>query len=308
MPGPFSVSRRNFLKTVGVSSLAATVAGPVGSRGADSRGARRWTGRRGGPAHGERQAPRSEDRAARHAARRAAQRAPNMTGDKRVCDRGACGACTMHRRRPHASTRARRSRSRCRASRSAPSRGWPTARCCTRCSRPSATHDGLMCGFCTPGFVMAAVALLEKNPNPTRRAGEEGARRQHLPVRHLPAHPRSGVEGEGGDPWLTEPQQAPAAQAPVPAPTPAPPGRRKSTRGRRSRPLLGTSIKRLDGPDKVRAGRSTPTTSTVPGMLYARILRSPHPHARDRVDGSVSGGEGAGREGGARLEAAGKRR
>jgi aerobic-type carbon monoxide dehydrogenase small subunit (CoxS/CutS family) len=27
--------------------------------------------------------------------------------------------------------------------------------------------DGLMCGFCTPGFVVATVALLEKIPNPT---------------------------------------------------------------------------------------------------------------------------------------------
>jgi aerobic-type carbon monoxide dehydrogenase small subunit (CoxS/CutS family) len=27
--------------------------------------------------------------------------------------------------------------------------------------------DGLMCGFCTPGFVTAAVALLEKNPKPS---------------------------------------------------------------------------------------------------------------------------------------------
>jgi aerobic-type carbon monoxide dehydrogenase small subunit (CoxS/CutS family) len=25
--------------------------------------------------------------------------------------------------------------------------------------------DGLMCGFCTPGFVVATVALLEKHPN-----------------------------------------------------------------------------------------------------------------------------------------------
>ena len=41
---------------------------------------------------------------------------------------------------------------------------------CTRCSRRSATPTRLMCGFCTPGFVMATVALLEKNPNPTTDA------------------------------------------------------------------------------------------------------------------------------------------
>jgi aerobic-type carbon monoxide dehydrogenase small subunit (CoxS/CutS family) len=28
-------------------------------------------------------------------------------------------------------------------------------------------HDGLMCGFCTPGFVMATVALIEKHPDRT---------------------------------------------------------------------------------------------------------------------------------------------
>jgi len=28
-------------------------------------------------------------------------------------------------------------------------------------------HAALQCGVCTPGFVVAAVALLEKNPNPT---------------------------------------------------------------------------------------------------------------------------------------------
>ena len=28
-------------------------------------------------------------------------------------------------------------------------------------------QDGLMCGFCTPGFVMSVTALLKKNPHPT---------------------------------------------------------------------------------------------------------------------------------------------
>lgn len=35
-------------------------------------------------------------------------------------------------------------------------------------------HHALQCGFCTPGFLMAAKDLLEKNPNPTEQEVREG--------------------------------------------------------------------------------------------------------------------------------------
>ena len=35
-------------------------------------------------------------------------------------------------------------------------------------------HHGLQCGFCTPGFVVSATALLRDNPHPTDRQIREG--------------------------------------------------------------------------------------------------------------------------------------
>jgi aerobic-type carbon monoxide dehydrogenase small subunit (CoxS/CutS family) len=35
-------------------------------------------------------------------------------------------------------------------------------------------HDALQCGFCTPGMILTAYALLLKNPGPTRKDIIEG--------------------------------------------------------------------------------------------------------------------------------------
>jgi carbon-monoxide dehydrogenase small subunit len=35
-------------------------------------------------------------------------------------------------------------------------------------------HHGLQCGFCTPGMVMAAIDLVNENPNPTEKEIREG--------------------------------------------------------------------------------------------------------------------------------------
>ncbi|MDX2039186.1 MAG: (2Fe-2S)-binding protein [Isosphaeraceae bacterium] len=95
----------------------------------------------------------------------------DVTGPKRVCDRASCGACTTI------------------------VDGAPIYSCTTlavSCSGkkietlesfdtgergvPHAfhQHDGLMCGYCTPGFVTACKAMLDTNPSPTLEEVRKG--------------------------------------------------------------------------------------------------------------------------------------
>jgi aerobic-type carbon monoxide dehydrogenase small subunit (CoxS/CutS family) len=166
-----NVSRRNFLKSTGVVGLAATVASAPDISA------------QGGPtAVGPGEVPvrlnvngrtlnlMLEPRVTLLDALR--MRA-DLTGNKRGCDRGACGACTMivDGRSVYA------------CSTLAIDVQGKAIRNVDGLARGATLHpvqqafcdkDALMCGFCTPGFIMSSVALLEAHPNPTTEQIKKG--------------------------------------------------------------------------------------------------------------------------------------
>jgi len=90
----------------------------------------------------------------------------NLTGAKRVCDRGNCGACTviMGGKAVYAcdvlAIEAQ-------GQEIQTIEGISDGRKLHPVSAAFVANDGQQCGYCTPGFVMASKAFLEKNPNPT---------------------------------------------------------------------------------------------------------------------------------------------
>ncbi len=90
----------------------------------------------------------------------------DLTGAKKVCDRGTCGACTVlvDGKAVYSCTM---------LAIEAQGREIVTIEGIAPegeihpISAAFVENDAQQCGFCTPGFVMACKAFLDKNPNPT---------------------------------------------------------------------------------------------------------------------------------------------
>lgn len=97
----------------------------------------------------------------------------DLTGAKRVCDRAECGACTvlMDNQPVYAC-----------AILAVDAQGHPitTVEGLTQgeslnsIQQAFVSNDAQQCGFCTPGFIVATKALLDKQPSPTREQVVKG--------------------------------------------------------------------------------------------------------------------------------------
>ena len=125
--------------------------------------------------------------------------------------------------------------------------------------RAFADNFAAQCGYCTPGMIMTAKALLDKNPDPTE------------------AEIRDGIRGNlcrcTGYAKIVQAIGAAAG----------------ARRGRRTAPaaheVVGRSLRRVDADEKVTGKAAYAYDMALPGMVYGEILRSPVAHARiTRVD------------------------
>lgn len=96
----------------------------------------------------------------------------NITGSKKVCDRATCGACTvMIDRKPvYACTILAIEAE---GHNIITIEGLAKEGELTPVMDAFVKHDAQQCGFCTPGFVMACTAYLEREKNPTMEEMEK---------------------------------------------------------------------------------------------------------------------------------------
>jgi putative selenate reductase molybdopterin-binding subunit len=187
-----------------------------------------------------------------------------LTGTKIGCDRGECGACTvlMDGRPVYSCSQLA---------------AWVDGKEITTVEgleqggvlsvlqQAFVDNNGPQCGFCTSGQLMSATAVLADEPNPTPDDVRRGMTGNLCRCSNYNAIVEAVLAASG-----TGQQDGPTAGVGATGISPL--------------ETVGPATARIDAVERV-TGRATYSADVrLPGldMLYGRVLRSPHPHARIR--------------------------
>ena len=196
-----------------------------------------------------------------------------LIGTKIACGEGECGACTVLVD-DVAGTSCIYPAMKAHGRRVETIEGLSEGRDLHSIQEAFAAHAAAQCGYCTPGFIMAAKALLHANPNPTREEIRQGISGNLC--RCTGYYQIVDAIEDSGNQEIRKSGNQDAAQIPdslIPD----------------SLITVGESVQRLDIRQKVQGIRKYPQDFNMQGQLYAKVLWSEHPHAVvKRIDTSAA--------------------
>ncbi len=179
-----------------------------------------------------------------------------LTGTKKGCELGVCGACTIIMN-GKAMNSCQVLAVDAEGSDILTIEGLASGEGLHPLQKAFVNAGAIQCGYCTPGTIMSAKALLDKNPDPTeaeiRAALAGNLCRCTGYTRIMDAVKR----------WRELSQKEP------PAPDP-----------KARFAVVGTPLPRVDAPDKASGQARYAGDLRLPGMLWGKILTSPLPHAK----------------------------
>jgi putative selenate reductase molybdopterin-binding subunit len=192
-----------------------------------------------------------------------------LTGTKIGCDRGECGACTvLIDGKPGYSCSQLAVWMEGRSIETV--EGLAQGSQLSGLQKSFMAHDAPQCGFCTSGQLMSATTVLRKNPRPSKEEVRAGMTGNICRCSNYHRYVEATVAAADS----LAPVNASMDSSRVPV-----------------RKAVGQSTTRIDAQERV-SGKAIYTADVqLPGMLYARVLRSPHPHARIKsIDVSKAAG------------------